>query len=701
MPDLDCAEELRLIERGLRELDGIAAIEPNYLERGLRIDYDPVQLDEDSLRRRLSEIGFHAEVLPNATLAVVAAPAPRPALRRETWVAAVLLLLAAAGWLWSGERLAVIVLAAAATLAAGVNVGRAAWRAVRLRAIDMNVLMTVAAVGAIATGHYFEAATAMLLFSLSLWLEEFSYARARNAVAALVECAPRIAHRLAGNQVVDIDPLLVSAGDLLLVRPGERIAADGRVERGRSSVNQAAITGESLPIDKDVGDDVFAGTLNGEQALEIRATRPARESVLAHIARLVDEAQSRRSPTERFVDHFARRYTPAVMFLAALVATVPYFVLRPLGLTLNPSTTAGDWLYRGLVLLVIACPCALVISTPVTIVCGLYATARRGLIVKGGQCLEQAGRVRALAFDKTGTLTTGRARVTRVVPIGEVDERRVLAIAAGLETHSEHPLARAIVTAAHDRGFDRLPADNVSAVRGLGVEGSVGGTHYVVGNRRMLRERGIRSTPPEEAPSSEIEVLLAAHGQLLGAIYLADAPRTEVVETLGRLRAAGLGPMVMLTGDRREVANAIAGPLGIDQVYAELLPQDKLAIVERLAADYGHLAMIGDGVNDAPALAAASLGVALGGEASDTALETADVVVLAGSFARLLDLFEIGRRTRRKLAENIVVSLAIKVAILLLAAAGLAGMWLAVAADVGASLLVIANGMRLLRGNRA
>jgi Cd2+/Zn2+-exporting ATPase len=702
VPDLDCAEELRLIERGLRELPGIVALEPNYLQRGLRVEFDPARLNEAAVSRRLSEIGFPAEVVATPALTVTTAPARRPVLRPGTLVAAVLLVLATAGWLWVGDEPWVVALAIAATLAAGVDVARAAWRAIRLRAIDMNVLMTVAAVGAIATGHHFEAATAMLLFGVSLWLEDFSFARARSAVAALVECAPRVAHRLEGSQIVDVDPLTVSAGDLLLVRPGERIAADGRIERGSSSVNQAAITGESVPVDKVVGDDVYAGTLNGEQALEVRATRPAQGSVLAHIARLVDEAQSRRSPTERFVDAFARRYTPAVMIIAAIVATVPNFVLRPLGLVIDADATAWDWLYRGLVLLVIACPCALVISTPVTIVCGLYAAARRGLLVKGGQSLEQAGRVQAIAFDKTGTVTTGRARVTRVLPSGACDERKLLAIAAALESQSEHPLARAIVAAAEARGIARLPADKVSAVRGLGVEGTIGGTRYAIGSRRMLVERGVDvgtndDAAIDQAPSAEIEVLIAAGQQLLGAIYLADTARSDAAATINRLRAAGLGPFFMLTGDRREVAEEMARRVGIEHVHAELLPQDKLAVVERLVREHGNLAMIGDGVNDAPALAASSLGVALGGEASDTALETADVVVLAGRFERLVDLMQLGRRTRRKLAENIVASLVIKTAILLLAAAGFAGMWIAVAADVGASLLVIANGMRLLR----
>jgi Cd2+/Zn2+-exporting ATPase len=562
----------------------------------------------------------------------------------------------------------------------------------------MNALMTIAAIGALGLREWFEAATAMLLFNVSLWLERSSMDRARRAVQGLVQLTPAVAHRIDADGLHDVHPDELDVGERVLVKPGERIPVDGVVVAGESAVNQATITGESMPVERTSGDDVYAGTHNAEGALEVRVGKPAAESTLAHIARQVEQAQVHRAPTARFVDQFARRYTPVVIVLAVLIAFGPPLVT---------GAALGAWIHRSLVLLVIACPCALVISTPVTIVLGLYQAARRGMLIKGGEHLERAGRVTAVAFDKTGTLTTGEATVIEIVPQAGVTEDEVLRVAASLEQASDHPLAKAILAAARDRRLDLTAVADFSAVRGFGVQGTLDGERCFVGSPRMLRDAG---KPIAIAPALDGDAarqLLSVNGtatialvgtssRLLGAIHLADPPRTEAARAIAELHALRIQPLMMLTGDSRAVAGAIARELGIDEVHAELLPDDKVREVGALAKRVPHLAMVGDGVNDAPALAAAHLGIALGSTASDVARETADVVILSPRLERVSELVRLGRRCRRLLAQNIVLALAIKAMVLLLAMADWATMWMAVAADVGASLLVIANGMRLV-----
>jgi Cd2+/Zn2+-exporting ATPase len=468
-------------------------------------------------------------------------------------------------------------------------------------------------------------------------------------------------------------------------------------------VNQAPITGERAPIDKTTGDHVFAGTLNGEGSLEIRATRAATESTLAHIARLVEQAQAARSPTERFVDHFARRYTPTVILLAVLLACVPPLVAYTIGAEWASVVAPIDWFHRGLVLLVIACPCALVISTPVTIVCGLHRAARHGILVKGGAHLESAGVVDCIAFDKTGTLTTGDAEVLGIVPVGDATADDALRLAAMLERHSEHPLAAAIVAAAAARGLDVPETSRFAAIRGFGVEGDHEGVTYYVGSPRLFRTNGWGGAAAHRDFTDEVPAAAAAtvalvgtRERIAGAILLADPPRADAAFAVRQLKQMGVARIVMITGDSRATAQWIAGQLGIDDARAELLPQDKVDEVARLVQTHPRMAMVGDGVNDAPALAASRLGIALGSQASDTALETADVVIMSPKLERVVELLRLGRRTRAVLWQNILLSLAIKALVFVLAALGIATMWMAVAADVGASMLVIFNGMRLL-----
>lgn len=701
---LDCPDEFALIEKGLRGAEGLAGFRPQYLDRQLRIEYDPGKTSAERIAARLSEIGFPAQVVDRGV-----APERRglSTARALTLIGGAVLGVAMAVRLASGPSATASTLASLAAVVAGAPVARAAWRAIRLRALDMHVLMTIAAVGAIATGEAFEAGTAMFLFSVSLWLESYSLNRARRAVRSLAAFSSIVAHRASGNELIDVDPAALTVGDVVLVKPGERVPIDGVIVEGESSLNEAAITGESAPRDKAPGDTVYAGALNGEAALRIEATRTAETSALAQIARLVEQAQAARSPTERFVDQFARRYTPAVIALAVLIAVAPPTLAWMNAAEWAAAASPLDWLHRGLVLLVIACPCALVISTPVTIVCGLRAAARRGMLVKGGEFLELAGKVDAVAFDKTGTLTRGEPRVTSVVAAAGVDENEVLSIAAALEAQSEHPLARAILDEARRRGIVAASATDVAAQRGFGVAGTIDGAAYRVGSPRMFNghaalKLAIESLLEQSAnlESAGTTAIVGADDRLLGAILLADEPRDDARDSIASLRSLGIKRIAMLTGDARPVAERIGRGLGIGDVFAELLPADKVATVEKLASQQTCLAMVGDGVNDAPALARAPLGIALGSAASDTALETADVAIMPAEVNRVPELLRLGRRTRRILWQNIGASLAIKAIVLASAAAGIATMWMAVAADVGASLLVIANGMRVLRDAR-
>ncbi|HTQ38298.1 MAG TPA: cation-translocating P-type ATPase [Pirellulales bacterium] len=709
IPALDCPDELALIQRSLRGTPGIAQIVPDYLSRNLHVEYDPAKTKPASIQQAIEAAGFPAQIaLPVTSVQLQAAGESGSSRMPRPMIASGLLLLAAtaARVLAGSTTFPVVALTIAATIVAGIPVAAAAWRAVRLRGLDMNVLMTVAATGAIAIGDYFEAATAMFLFAVSLWLERLSLSRAQRAIRSLVELAPNVAHRLlnhgtSAESVADVNPVDLTIGEQVLVRPGERIPTDGDVLTGESAVNQAPITGESVPVEKRPGEKVFAGTLNGEGALVLAVTRTAENSTLAHIARLVNEARATRSPTERFVDAFARRYTPVVIALALAMMMMPP-LLAVAGVHWASAVGTFDWIQRGLVLLVIACPCALVISTPVTIVSGLHQAAHAGILVKGGEFLEKAAGIRCVALDKTGTITTGSMKVVGVEAFNGRSSEEVIKLAAALERDSEHPLARAISAAAVESGFASFTATSVTALRGLGVRGEISGNSYFLGNARIFAGSEFQLSNEDAARLKEFDVSAATMAwigtfdRLLGVIRLADQPRQGVAEAIAQLRGQGVERIVMLTGDNTTVAKAIAREIGIEEVHADLLPQDKIERVKTLAGK-GGLAMVGDGVNDAPALAAADVGIALGGQSSDTALETADVVVMNPDLSKVADLIRLSRRCRRILQQNIGFALATKLGVMILAAFGDANMWMAVAADVGASMLVIANSLRIIK----
>lgn len=698
---MDCAEELHAIRKRLADVPGVAEVDADYLQRVLRVAIAPGGISPDQIVRCVESIGFkcqHADARRTA--------APRPSWEpKDIWIAAGAVLLFAAMTAWVLDRNSSIPrwLAIVAAMLAGAPVLMRAQRAARALRLDMNVLMTIAAVGAVLIGDHFEAATAMVLFGVANWLESRSYWRAGRAMASLVELTPDVAHRYrhhesvdAGNfriedirsdQIEDIDVGVVQSGDVLLVRPGERIPVDGTVLFGQSTVAEAHITGESVPAEKFTGANLYAGSQNGSGAITMLATSTARDSTSARVAKLVADSRSKPSESERFVDRFASWYTPIVIMLAVLVGLILPLGCAVAGLRVELLT----WIHQGLVLLVIACPCALVVSTPITMICGLHRATNLGVVVKGAVYLEQLGSVRNIALDKTGTLTEGLMEIVAVQPREPFTEEDVLARAAALEIHSEHPIAAAIVAAARGRQIHVESATDVQVVRGHGILGNWRGTRVLVGNSKFLADHQV---DPDHEPSGTT-VLVADDGQLVGQLVLADPVRPDARQAVQMLRALQIARIVMLTGDRNEVAQAIAKQVGIDEVHSQLLPEQKIEQISRLQRE-GKTVMVGDGINDAPALLAADIGVGMGHGASDLAVESADLVVLSAHLTHIPWTIALAHRTRHVLWQNIGLALGIKLLVLLATALGHGSMWMAVAADVGASLFVVANGMRLL-----
>ncbi len=688
---MDCHDEVRLLERRLGDLPGLEEFTADILNQRLRVAHDAARLSAVEVAEAVNATGMHAWLEHE-----------RPSRVSSGTTAGRLLLVVVSGAAFAAGlclqalgvgRAFVLPAYGAAIVAGGLHTGRRAWSAARALVLDINVLMLVAVVGAVAIGEWSEAAAVIFLFALAQWLETRTMDRARHAIRALMELVPSeaLVRRDGVERLVRVDD--VAVGETVVVRPGEKIPVDGRVTEGASDVNQAPITGESLPVDRRVGDDVLAGTINGHGALVLCATRRRHDTTMARIIALVEEAQTKRAPSQNAIERFARIYTPAVILAAALVAVVPPAVF---------GAPFGDWFYRALVLLVISCPCALVISTPVSIVSALSGAAKRGILIKGGAYLERVASVRVVAFDKTGTLTIGRPDVVDVVPLDGTGPSDVLRLAAAVEARSEHPIARAIVRAAEAAGVVATPGEEVRALPGLGAEGRIPGATVLVGNHRLFTARGLSSPVIDShleaaGRAGRTAVLVARAGRPVGIISVADSTRPSARATVDRLRRAGVTRVVMLTGDNRETAASIAAALGIDEWRAELLPADKVAAIEDLRRRYGTVAMVGDGVNDAPALAAADVGIAMGAAGTDVALETADVALMADDILSVPDLLCMGRRTARNVRTNIAVAVGLKAVFLALAVSGVATLWMAVVADMGASLLVIANGLRLLR----
>jgi len=560
------------------------------------------------------------------------------------------------------------------------------------RTIDMNVLMTVAIVGASIIRQWEEGASVAFLYSVSNLLESYTMEKTRRSIRALMELAPGDALVRRDGKETRLPVEDVRLDDLVIVTPGEKIAVDGVVEQGSSSVNQAPITGESLPVEKNAGDEVYAGTLNELGALAVRVTRLAVDSTLAKIIALVEEAQARRAPSQAFIDRFARYYTPAVLGLAVLVAALPPFF----------DGDWSTWFYRALALVVIACPCALVISTPVTIVTAIGNAARHGILIKGGAFLEAAARLRVIAFDKTGTLTRGRPEVTDVIPLNGVAKVELLARAAAAEQHSAHPLATAILRYARAEGLEVPAAIDHAALPGRGASATVDGGRIYVGNIQLFVETGIATRQADDALAAlqaegKTAILVGEEGRLIGVIAAADRLRRESGVTIAALHAAGVRRVTMLTGDHRETARRIAAEVGADEYMADLLPAGKVNAVEELLHREGAVGMVGDGINDAPALAGATVGIAMGIAGADTALETADIALMSDDLTRLPFLIRLSRQALAVIRQNIAFAIGIKLLAILLIFPGWLTLWMAVLADMGASLAVTLNGLRLLR----
>ena len=604
-------------------------------------------------------------------------------------------------WLKLGPPLLHTSCFALATLAGGLLVFPAAFKALQKARLDMNVLMTVAVSGAWLVGEGAEGAAVVFLFALSELLESWSVGRARRAIASLLKLTPQTALvRGADGASQEVPVADVPVGAEISVRSGSSVPLDGVVITGDSAVNQAPITGESVPVEKKPGDTVFAGTIIGEGSLTVRVTTAASDSTLARIIKLVEEAEEQKAPTQRFVDKFAAIYTPAVFVVALLVALLP------------PLLTGGawsEWTYRALVLLVIACPCALVIATPVSIVSGLTALARRGVLIKGGAYLEAVGKLRALAVDKTGTITQGRPQVTGVIPIGDITEEEIMRRAAAIDAHSEHPLAKAVVAAAQAKGITWSESTQYQSVTGRGATAIIAGHPHFIGNHKMAHELGLCS-PAIEAKLAEIEgkgqsLAILGHtphegckGEVLAILSIGDTMRPEVSNALTLLHDAGIEKVVMLSGDNQRTVDAIARSAGIDEAHGDLMPEQKIEHIRRLMAEHHHVGMIGDGVNDAPALALASVGIAMGAIGSDTAIETADMALMKDDLTRVAEAISLGRRTLRIIQFNVTFALVVKAIFLILAFTGHTSLWLAILADTGATLLVILNALRLLSG---
>lgn len=557
---------------------------------------------------------------------------------------------------------------------------------------NMSVMMTSALIGAAAIGEWEEGAGVAFLYGLSELLESWTMERGRRSLRQLMDLAPKVARIRRGAEEVMVPAEEVRVGDVMVLRPGEKIAMDGRILKGESAINQAAITGESVPVEKGPGDELFAGTFNTHGSLEVEVTKKVEDTTLARIIHMVEDAQAKRAPSQAFVDRFAKVYTPIVLVLAALVAAAPPLLL---------GYDWSSWLYRGLALLVVSCPCALVVSTPVTIVSAISNAARNGVLIKGGMSLENAGAVRAVAIDKTGTLSRGEPAVTDLVPLGSPSERDLLQLAAGLEALSEHPLSAAIVRAAESRGLRPQPVEGFSARPGRGVQGIVSGETVYVGNLRLFEELGI-STASVAEPVRRLQgegktaMVVGTSGSFLGIVAVADEIRETSKTAVARLKQVGVGRTVMLTGDNEATARAVAARVGVDEFRAELLPHEKVESIKGLLAEYGKVAMVGDGINDAPALATATVGIAMGGAGSDTALETADIVLMADDLSKLPFTVRLSRMALAVIKQNITFSLAIKAIAVAAVFPGWLTLWLAVLADMGATLLVTLNGMRLL-----
>ncbi len=686
-----CANEVSQVERKLSTLEGIGLVKVNPVSFQMTVTHEtPVE----TIQQAIGDLGYTAEPLRGQPIEQTAPPSfwSQHGQKLATVISG---LAALAGWLtslrWGESHAGVIGLFALATGVGGFQTFRQGLRSIRALSFDMNALMTIGVTGAILIGEWAEAGAIAFLYAVSNGLEAAAMERTRTSIRGLIEMAPKTARIKGCSGEAEVPVEEIDLDDILVVRPGEKIAMDGVVLEGQSSVNQAPITGESIPVAKTSGSEVFAGSVNGAGALEVRVTKRVEDTTLARIIHMVEDAQSERASVQSFVDRFAMRYTPVVMGLALLVALVPPLFGQPLDV----------WIYRALALIVLACPCALVVSTPVALVAGIGNAARHGVLIKGGTHLEQGASIRVLAFDKTGTLTQGRPEVQSVIALGGRSDAEVLRLAASVEARSEHPLAAAILRHAERTIGSPQAGQAFEAIIGHGAKAEVDGRLLFVGSPRFFEQRG---TALGEAgahvtrlqAAGNTVVLLGDEHSVYGLIAIADPVRPESRAIVAELKRMGIARVAMLTGDNARTAQEIATQIGVDEVRANLLPEDKVAAVKDLEARFGRVAMVGDGVNDAPALATANLGIAMGAVGTDVAIETADVALMSDNVRRIPFTMHLSRRTMRIIRQNIAFSLVVKFVATVLVFPGLLTLWMAVLSDMGATILVVLNALRLL-----
>lgn len=697
---VDAEDATRRVESGLRAVEGVLSASANVAAQRVGVEFDRRVVDVQGLEERLQRMGYAPQSKGSSTRVSVRAPVGW--LRKNSELALSLgagLLLTVA---WAGERWfglpggAAVLLFALSYLAGAWDLLGHLLKQVRggRAGFDIDLLMLVAAIGAALLGEWAEGAFLLFLFSLAHALEHLALDRARGAIRALGELAPRSARVLRDGEIRDVPVEDVEPGAWVIVRPGERIPVDGTVRKGRSAVDQAPITGESVPVEKDEGDDVFAGTVNGDGALQVETTRAAGDRTLDRVIQLVEEAQTKKAPTERFTERFERVFVPIVLVTAVLIAVV------------GPVAGVWSWstaFYRSMALLVAASPCALAIGTPSAVLAGIAQAARNGVLIKGGVYLEKLGGVTALAMDKTGTLTVGRPQVREIEPAEGVAEDELLRISAAVEQSSQHPLAEAVVRRAEERGLTLPEAGDLESITARGVRSSVEGVAVEIGNLRLWEDEGIAVAEGIRQSMEQLEqagrsVMAVRHGERwLGVLGVSDQPRSDASAVIERIRDLGIETMIMITGDNEGVARAVAEEVGLDDVRADLLPEDKVVAVQELLEQHGDVAMIGDGVNDAPALAAATVGIAMGGAGTAAALETADVALMGDELSGIPFVIGLSRQTRRVIRQNLAISLGVIGLLVLATTTGVFGIGPAVLVHEGSTLLVVGNALRLLR----
>ncbi|KPL57734.1 heavy metal translocating P-type ATPase [Rossellomorea vietnamensis] len=683
---MDCSSCAKSIENHLHTIPGVRQVNVHFSTGKMKVDHEN---SVEEIISEVSKIGFRASLPAKGEQDVSSIKEGYGSIITS----GVLIALGFSGSFMGISPLVVTLLYAAAMIISGYKPVKSAFYSVKSRSLDMNVLMSAAAIGAALIGEWLEGATVVWLFALGTTLQTMSIEKTRSSIRNLMNLAPSEAWIKVGNQLMKKPVEEVAVGEVLVVKPGDRIPLDGEILSGESSINQAPITGESIPVDKEPGDTVYAGTINENGSLEVGVTKLVEDTTISKIIHLVEEAQEQKAPTQAFIDRFAAIYTPIVFVLALVMMVLPPLV---------GFGTWGEWFYKGLELLVVACPCALVISTPVAIVSAIGNAAKNGILIKGGTFLEKAGSITAIAFDKTGTLTEGKPRVAYIKSF-DATEEELLSIALTLEEYSTHPIAKTIVTSAHERGIQAKSGESFKNIVGKGVQAKVGGVTHYAGNTKLFDEKGIslggaRQMIKELQTKGKTVVIIGSDQGVMGVISVADSIRKTTVRSLEGLKAAGIRDVVMLTGDNEGTAEMIAKEANVNRYFAELLPEDKVNVVKTLQIEGHKVAMVGDGINDAPALATADLGIAMGGAGTDTAMETADIVLMADNLDQLPHTIKLSRRALAIIKQNIWFSLIVKFAALVLIFPGILTLWLAVLSDTGAAIIVILNALRLVKG---